>query len=51
MKGFLDFGAIITAAINFLIVAATVYFVIVLPMNKGHGDAQARRGGRGRGHP
>ena len=31
---FLDFGAIITAAINFLIVAAVVYFVIVLPMNK-----------------
>lgn len=31
---FVDFGAVITAAINFLIVAAVVYFVIVLPMNK-----------------
>ena len=31
---FVDFGAVITAAINFLIVAAIVYFVIVLPMNK-----------------
>lgn len=31
---FLDFGAVITAVINFLIVAAVVYFVIVLPMNK-----------------
>ena len=31
---FLDFGAVITAAINFLIVAAIVYFVIVAPMNK-----------------
>ena len=31
---FLDFGAVITAAINFLIVAAVVYFVIIMPMNK-----------------
>ena len=30
----IDFGAVITAAINFLIVAAVVYFVLVLPMNK-----------------
>ncbi len=29
-----DFSAVITAAINFLIVAAVVYFVIVLPLNK-----------------
>lgn len=29
-----DFGAVITAVINFLIVAAVVYFVIILPMNK-----------------
>lgn len=31
---FVDFGAVITAAINFLIVAAIVYFIIVMPMNK-----------------
>lgn len=30
----MDFGALITAAINFAIVAAVVYFVFVLPMNK-----------------
>ena len=30
----MDFGAVITAAINFLIVAAIVYFVIIVPMNK-----------------
>lgn len=30
----MDFAAIITAAINFLIVAAVVYFMIVLPMKK-----------------
>ena len=29
----IDFAAVITAAINFLIVAAVVYFVIVLPLN------------------
>ena len=33
-KTIIDFGAIITAVINFLIVAAIVYFVFVLPMNK-----------------
>ncbi|MFD0205965.1 MULTISPECIES: large-conductance mechanosensitive channel protein MscL [Saccharothrix] len=33
-KTIVDFGAIITAAINFLIVAAVVYFIFVLPMNK-----------------
>ena len=31
---FLDFGSVISAAINFLLVAAVVYFVIVAPMNK-----------------
>ena len=31
---FLDFGAVITAAINFLLIAAVVYFVIVAPMIK-----------------
>jgi large conductance mechanosensitive channel len=33
-KTLMDFGALITACINFLIVAAVVYFVFVLPMNK-----------------
>lgn len=31
---FMDFGAVITAAINFIIVAAVVYFLIVVPMNR-----------------
>lgn len=31
---YLDFAAVITAIINFLLVAAVVYFVIVAPMNK-----------------
>jgi large conductance mechanosensitive channel len=30
---YVDFAALISAAINFLIVAAVVYFVIVVPMN------------------
>ncbi|MFL0460700.1 large conductance mechanosensitive channel protein MscL [Kytococcus sedentarius] len=30
---FMDFGAIITALLTFLITAAVVYFVFVLPMN------------------
>jgi len=33
-KMVMDFGAVITAAINFAIVAAVVYFLLVLPMNK-----------------
>ncbi|WP_136088545.1 large conductance mechanosensitive channel protein MscL [Auritidibacter ignavus] len=28
------FGVLLTAAVNFLLIAAAVYFVIVLPMNK-----------------
>jgi large conductance mechanosensitive channel len=31
---YIDFAAVITAVINFLIVAAVVYFALVLPMNK-----------------
>jgi large conductance mechanosensitive channel len=44
---FVDVGALITAAINFLIVAAVVYFVIVMPYEKlkklaaRHGDDAA----------
>lgn len=30
---YVDFSAVITAAVNFLIVAAVVFFVIVLPLN------------------
>lgn len=31
---YIDFSALIAAALNFLIVAAVVYFAIVLPLNK-----------------
>ncbi|RNE48602.1 large conductance mechanosensitive channel protein MscL [Corynebacterium alimapuense] len=41
---FMDFGAVITAAINFLIVAAIIYFVIVAPMNKLKELQDKRRG-------
>lgn len=41
---FMDFGAVITAAINFLIVAAVVYFILVAPMNKLN-ELQASRKG------
>jgi large conductance mechanosensitive channel len=32
-KTLVDFGAVLSAAINFLIVAAVVYFLIIVPMN------------------
>ncbi|VEH80243.1 large-conductance mechanosensitive channel [Corynebacterium kutscheri] len=41
---FMDFGAVITAAINFLIVAAVVYFILVAPMNKLSEMQAARKG-------
>lgn len=41
---FMDFGAVITAAINFIIVAAVVYFLIVVPMNKVKAAQAARAG-------
>ncbi|WP_414625842.1 large conductance mechanosensitive channel protein MscL, partial [Gordonia alkanivorans] len=31
---FVDIGSVITAVINFLIIAAVVYFIIILPYNK-----------------
>ena len=31
---FLNVGAVITATINFIIIAAVVYFILVVPMNK-----------------
>ncbi|WP_436493625.1 large-conductance mechanosensitive channel protein MscL [Actinokineospora sp. HUAS TT18] len=39
---FMDFGAVINAAINFAIVAAIVYFVIVLPVK--HIQERRKRG-------
>jgi large conductance mechanosensitive channel len=30
---YVDFAALVTAAINFLLVAAVIYFVVVLPLN------------------
>lgn len=33
-KTFVDIGAVITAAINFVIIAAVVYFVIVMPVTR-----------------
>ncbi|WP_018297564.1 large conductance mechanosensitive channel protein MscL [Corynebacterium lubricantis] len=41
---FLDFGAVLTAFINFILIAAVVYFAIVMPMNKAN-EAQMRRKG------
>ncbi|MGZ7496205.1 large conductance mechanosensitive channel protein MscL [Corynebacterium sp. ZY180755] len=41
---FMDFGAVITAALNFLIIAAVVYFILVAPMNK-LSEIQAKRKG------
>ncbi|MDO4241368.1 MAG: large conductance mechanosensitive channel protein MscL [Microbacteriaceae bacterium] len=38
------FGAVIGAILNFIIVAAVVYFAIVLPMNKVAEKAAQRRG-------
>jgi large conductance mechanosensitive channel len=34
LKSRIDFGAVITAVINFVIIAAVVYFAFVLPMAK-----------------
>ncbi|ALC05326.1 hypothetical protein CDES_04405 [Corynebacterium deserti GIMN1.010] len=41
---FVDFGAVITAAINFLIVAAVVYFILIAPMNKLNETLAKRKG-------
>lgn len=40
----LDFGSVITAALNFLIIAAVIYFIMIMPMNK-LAEIQARRKG------
>lgn len=41
---FVDFGALITAIINFLLIAAVIYFLLVMPMNK-LDEAQKHRKG------
>lgn len=41
---FVDFGAVITAALNFLIIAAVVYFLLVAPMNKLKSIQAAKKG-------
>ena len=41
---FVDFGAVLTAIINFLLIAAVIYFLLVAPMNK-LDEAQKRRKG------
>lgn len=41
---FVDIGAVITAAINFFIIAAVVYFILIMPMNK-LAEMNARRKG------
>lgn len=41
----IDLGAILTAVINFLIIAAVVYFIIVMPINK-MAEAAAKRKGQ-----
>jgi large conductance mechanosensitive channel len=38
------FGAILGAIVNFLAVAAVVYFVFVMPMNKARERAEAKKG-------
>ena len=37
------FGAVVAAVIQFLLVAAAVYFVLVMPMNRMRARAEARR--------
>lgn len=40
----MDFGLLLTAVINFLLVAAVIYFVLVSPMNKMKEAAAKRKG-------
>ncbi|WP_311523858.1 large conductance mechanosensitive channel protein MscL [uncultured Corynebacterium sp.] len=41
---FVDFGALITAIINFLLIAAVIYFLLVMPMNKLDEAQKLRKG-------
>lgn len=43
---FVNLGAVITAAVTFLITAAVVYFVFVLPMNRASARLQALTGSK-----
>ncbi|WP_028847551.1 MULTISPECIES: large conductance mechanosensitive channel protein MscL [Thermocrispum] len=43
-KSVLDFGAVINGAVTFLLTAAVVYFLVVLPFNKIQARIKARRG-------
>ena len=40
----IKFGVFITALVNFLLIAAAVYFALVLPMNKATEAMNRRRG-------
>ena len=53
-KTFVNFGAVVTAFLTFLITAAVVYFIFVAPMNRinQHGqEAPGHCGARGRTAP
>ena len=41
---FVNFGAVLTAIINFLLIAAVIYFLLVAPMNKLDEAAKRRKG-------
>lgn len=41
---FVNIGAVLTAAVNFLIIAAVIYFIMIMPMNK-LAEMNARRKG------
>ncbi|SCX20931.1 large conductance mechanosensitive channel protein MscL [Corynebacterium jeikeium] len=41
---FVNIGAVLTAAVNFLIIASVIYFVMIMPMNK-LAEMNARRKG------
>ncbi|MDR4532244.1 large conductance mechanosensitive channel protein MscL [Glutamicibacter sp. PS] len=40
----IKFGVFLTALVNFLLIAAAVYFAVVLPLNKATAALKARRG-------
>ena len=48
-KTFVDIGAFITALITFVITAAAIYFLVVVPVKRADGASEPRRGAAGRG--
>ncbi len=44
---FLNFGAVVTAIINFIIIAAVVYFVLIVPCECGEEEVRLRARGQG----